>query len=66
MAKLQGDSIGENVFAVIEGTTLVIRIDLSAPGRPSASDKNMVIATTRGNKAIKPGTFIGVNLYKNK
>jgi len=54
---------GEGFTAKVEGDKLIIEVDLKAKGTPSASGKNMVIATTRGNVQFA-GVTIGLNVYK--
>lgn len=61
----QGEPVGRNVRASMEGHVLVIRIDTKAAGTNSASGKSVVIATTNGNVGV-PGTGgakLGVNFY---
>lgn len=47
---------------------LHIIVDLSKPGRLSASGKTTVIASTRGNKSIEDEdgneVYFGLNVYK--
>ena len=55
----------ENIIATIKGTTLTLEIDLTAPGSLSKSEKNVVIATTRGSAKIPGSEFtLGLNLYR--
>lgn len=59
----------DNVKIARTGKTLTITIDLSKAGTPSASGKNLVVASTHGNQTIPgDGEFVlGLNLYtKNK
>ena len=55
----------QNIKCAVKGDKLLITIDLSKKGKKSASGKTIVIASTRGNKAIE-GTDVtmGLNLYK--
>lgn len=55
----------ENIIAKVVDGVLTLTIDLSQPGSLSKSEKNIVIATTRGSSKI-PGTefTLGLNLYK--
>ena len=55
----------ENIEMTVDGNKLTLVIDLSHEAGLSASKKNMVIATTRGNTKI-PGTdaTMGINVYK--
>lgn len=63
--KLAGELIGRNVTVAKEGNILLIRCDLSAETKASASGKSEVIGTTNGNVAV-PGTDLklGLNLYR--
>jgi hypothetical protein len=57
--------------ARIEGTKLIVEMDLISPPRPSASGKTLVVATSSGNQATtaiidgKP-VVIGFNAYVKK
>lgn len=53
----------QNVDVAVNGNTMVITIDLTAPPTPSASGKTQVIATTRGNQEVAPDIFLGLNCY---
>lgn len=57
-----------NVSMKVNGSQLVITIDLSAKGEPSKSGKSEVVASTGGNVAIadsKGNQFkVGVNVFK--
>jgi hypothetical protein len=48
-----------------EGSKLVVTIDLSAEGTPSASGKTVVIASTHGNIDVPDtkGLKLGINVY---
>lgn len=61
--KKEGTPLGENILVSQEGDELVLRISLKAKGKPSASGKTIVVASTRGNKPIA-GLVLGVNAYK--
>lgn len=54
----------------IRGDTLYIEIDVSDANKGvlSSSKKSFVIASTQGNQPVpeKPGTFIGINVYRRK
>ena len=56
-----------NVRTTIEGTTLVIRVELD-PTKvelvPSASGKTRIIATTGGGKKLDDGTTINLSVYR--
>jgi len=56
----------QNVQMEVKGTKLVITVDLSQPGSPSASGKSKVIASTKGNVSIgdAAGTKLGLNVYR--
>jgi hypothetical protein len=54
----------DNVIVAVEGNTLTLTIDLSKPGSVSASGKTTVIASTRGNTLVAPGTYVGLNVYR--
>lgn len=61
--------IGENVKVEVKGDKLVVEIDLKATGRPSSTGKNIVIASTGGNKSIPTpdgSVTLGVFCYKAK
>lgn len=52
----------------MEGSILMIRVDLTKEFGPSASGKTIIIASTEGNISI-PGQDeikIGLNVYKKK
>jgi hypothetical protein len=54
----------DNVTVAVEGSKLILTIDLSQPGSVSASGKTTVIASTRGNAQVAPGVYCGLNVYK--
>lgn len=56
--------IGQNIEAGISGRTLTLTVNLDADGRPSASGKSIVIASTHGNVALPEGVKVGVNVYR--
>lgn len=59
-------NIGENIAATLDGTILTMTVDLATRLRPSASQKNIVIATTSGNQSVTVGgnvVKVGVNIY---
>ena len=56
----------ENVKFEVKGSTLTITIDLSVPGTADRSGKSTVLASTRGNKQVQEGVFMGVNVYKKR
>ena len=56
----------QNVNMSVEGSTLVIRVELEGVSmRPSRSGKTQIIATTSGNVAVpqKPAVKLGLNVY---
>ena len=57
--------IGDNVYLrETPDGRLLIEIDMTVKGAPSASGKNIVLASTRGNTAIATrAASIGLNVY---
>ena len=58
----------KNVEMSLEGTILMIKVDLSKEFGPSASGKTIIIASTEGNVPI-PGredVKVGFNVYHKK
>ena len=58
----------KNVEMKIEDNVLVIKVDLTQEFGPSASGKNIIIASTEGNVSI-PGredAKVGLNVYRRK
>lgn len=56
----------KNVTMSVDGSKLLIEVDLSQNFGLSSSGKSVVIATSEGNKSV-PGTEdikIGLNVYK--
>ena len=64
----------ENVLMAVEGSELVIRVDLTKRVGPSRSGKTMIIGTTGGNVKVQnecsaaPGALVeavvvGLNVY---
>jgi len=53
----------ENVKITQKGDKMTIEIDTSKRLGPSASGKTIGIASTKGNKAVEGGIFIGLNVY---
>jgi hypothetical protein len=65
MAKqLQG--IGRNVQSELDGTTLILRIDLAADAPPSKSGKSLLVASTGGgaNLGDVAGTKVNLSVYR--
>jgi hypothetical protein len=57
----------KNVELKVEGTILTIKVDLSKDYGPSASGKNIIIASTEGNQSVpERDEKIGLNIYKKK
>lgn len=62
-------SVGSNVVATMDGTVMVIRVDLSKSQGESKSGKSVIIATTAGNAKFqgpKGEIVIGLNVYTKK
>ncbi len=58
----------KNIEMTIEDSVLVIKVDLTKEFGPSASGKNIIIASTEGNVSI-PGhedAKVGLNVYRKK
>ena len=60
---------GQNVEVAVQndkkGKRLHIEVDLSVQGAPSKTGKSVVIASTKGNKAIpEAGIMLGLNVYR--
>lgn len=55
----------QNIETRVEGSKLIIEIDLSAPTNPSKSGKTMIVASTGGNQTIDntDGLVLGLNAY---
>lgn len=53
----------KNVETKVEGTTLIIKVDLSKSYGPSKSGKTEIIASTEGNAKVGNVT-VGLNVYK--
>ncbi len=57
----------KNIEMNVEGTTLTIKIDLLKEFGPSASGKNIIIASTEGNISVpNRDEKIGLNIYRKK
>lgn len=57
----------KNVELSVEGTMLMIKVDLSKEFGPSASGKTIIIASTEGNVTIPNRVEkIGLNVYRKK
>jgi len=57
-----------NVEMKVEGSKLVITVDLAQTGEVSSSGKSLVIGSTEGNISVpgKPEVKIGLNVYTKK
>jgi hypothetical protein len=60
--------MARNVEMKVEGTNLVITVDLSQPGQLSSSGKSLVIGSTEGNVSVpgKEEVKVGLNVYTKK
>jgi len=57
----------KNVELTVNGTMLMIKVDLSKEFGPSSSGKTIIIASTEGNISIPDREEkIGLNIYKKK
>jgi hypothetical protein len=57
----------KNVEMTVQGTILMIKVDLSKEFGPSASGKTIIIASTEGNVTIPDRQEkVGLNVYKKK
>jgi hypothetical protein len=57
----------KNVEMSVEGTILTIKVDLSKEFGLSASEKNVIIASTEGNVTVpNRDEKIGLNVYRKK
>ena len=57
-----------NIEMKIEGNTLIIKVDLSKTGGPSASGKSIIIASTKGNQPLPEphsDVKIGLNVFRS-
>jgi hypothetical protein len=57
--------MAQNVTTTVSGTTLIIKVDLSAPKVASASGKSDILASSKGNIDVPgvPGLKLGLNVY---
>ena len=53
-----------NVTTKIDGKKLVVTIDLTHPGKPSATGKTTLLATTGAGIEVKPGVRLALNLMQ--
>jgi len=58
----------QNVEITMKDKKMIITVDLSVKGTPSASGKSLVIGSTKGNVEVggSSGVKVGVNVYKPK
>ena len=57
----------QNIESSVDGNIITLTIDTTKDFGTSASGKNIIIATSRGNKMIDPTKiYVGINLYKPK
>jgi hypothetical protein len=57
----------KNVDMKVEGSTLIIRVDLSKEFGPSSTGKTTIIASTEGNVSIPDrDEKVGLNVYRKK
>ena len=57
----------KNVEMRVEGSVLIIRVDLSKEFGPSSSGKTTIIASTEGNVSIPDREEkVGLNVYRKK
>lgn len=54
----------QNVETKVEGSKLIIVVDLSKTFGPSKSGKTTIIASTQGNQPVGNGATMGLNVYK--
>ena len=54
----------KNIDMVIEGHTLIIKVDITQRNGKSSSGKSIIIASTEGNQAVEGSDFkVGLNVY---
>jgi hypothetical protein len=58
----------ENIEMKVEGSKLILIVDLTVEIGPSSSGKNTLIASTEGNANVPgfEGVKVGLNVYKAK
>lgn len=57
----------QNIITKVEGSKLIIEVDLTKEFGPSKSGKTIVIASTQGNQRVagpKGDVMVGLNVYK--
>jgi len=58
-----------NVEMKVEDNTLIINVDLSKTGAPSASGKSIIVASTRGNQPLPEpcsDVKVGLNMFRSR
>ncbi len=53
----------KNVQYKVDGSKLVVEIDLTQRFGLSKSGKTVMIASTEGNKEVDTGIYLGLNVY---
>ena len=60
--------MAQNVDVKVEGTTLVLKVDLTKSLGPSKSGKTTIVGTTAGNLPVPDGAgatvTVGLNVYR--
>jgi hypothetical protein len=57
----------KNVEMIVEGNTLIIKVDLTKEFGPSSSKKSIIIASTEGNVVVPDRQEkVGLNVYRTK
>jgi hypothetical protein len=58
----------KNVEMSVEGSTLIIKVDLTKEFGPSSSGKTIIISSTEGNVSVptREDVKVGLNVYKKK
>jgi hypothetical protein len=54
----------KNIEIKMDGNKAIITVDMEKSFGVSKSGKSTIIASTEGNKQIKEGVFMGLNIYK--
>lgn len=54
----------KNIEIKMEGNKAIITVDMDKSFGESKSGKSIIIASTEGNKQIKPDIYMGLNIYK--
>ena len=57
----------KNVEMVMDGNTLIIKVDMTKEFGPSSSKKSIIIASTEGNVSVLDRQEkVGLNVYRTK